>query len=82
MWGFNALLDPREKKGGNKVDFCHCVKFCDCLMKCGLFDLGFKGNHFTWKGHKFFECLDWVVENVEWRLKFSKSLVLLFPMLK
>ena len=46
-------------------------KFQEVLDECGLFDLGFSGNKFTWsKSYPnvgiVWECLDRVVSLVEW----------------
>lgn len=45
---FNAILHASEKDGGrmaSSISVCH--EFQNCLLDCGLEDLGFKGSPFT-----------------------------------
>lgn len=59
---FNEILWSHEKLGlGPRQEGC-MKAFCDVLDECGLKDLGFLGDKFTWKGKRqggmVFERLD------------------------
>ena len=45
---FNELLKSHEKLGGRLRPYGQMQKFREALDECGLFDLGFVGNKFTW----------------------------------
>ena len=45
---FNELLKSHEKLGGRLRPYGQMQKFREVLNECGLFDLGFEGNKFTW----------------------------------
>ena len=82
MGDFNALLDPMEKQGEKPIDFGQCSKFHECLTNCSLFDLGFKGNPYTWQWTKVQERLDRGVANVDWGLRFLEASIYHLPALK
>jgi hypothetical protein len=46
---FNEILFSHEKEGGNARPQGCMDAFRDTLMDCGLEDLGFSGDIFTWK---------------------------------
>ena len=52
---FNEISHPDEKFGGPDRDVRQMREFRDCLSRCGLFDLGFVGQRFTWCNGRFGE---------------------------
>ena len=68
---FNELLKLHEKLGGRLRPYGQMQKFCEPLDECGLIDLGFVGNKFTWfKTHPgngvVWERLDRAVSTASW----------------
>jgi hypothetical protein len=63
---FNEILFSSEKEGGNPRPQGYMDAFRDALMDCGLEDLGFSGDAFTWKRGRIRERLDRAVANGEW----------------
>lgn len=54
--------------------------FKECLSKCGLFDLGFVGQRFTWcngrlRDHRTLLKLDRVMANASWSELFQEAKV-------
>ena len=45
---FNEIVYSHEKSRGLARDSKQMANFRDCLDRCGLFDLGFVGQRFTW----------------------------------
>ena len=45
---FDEIMCNSEKSGGLDIDARQIEGFRDCLSRCGLFDLGFMGQRFTW----------------------------------
>jgi len=45
---FNVIWDEEEKFGGLPVHISEIDDFRHCINMCNLFDIGFKGNIFTW----------------------------------
>ena len=45
---FNELLKSHEKLGGRLRPYGQMEKFREVLDECGLFDLGYADNKFTW----------------------------------
>ena len=71
---FNELLWSHEKLGlGHRQD-CKMKEFRDVLDECGLMDLGYAGDKFTWRGKRagglVLERLDRVVASNEWFSRF------------
>lgn len=48
-------------------------RFNNCLLDCGLTDVGFKGPMFTWEWRGVKERLDMGVSNLAWRLAFPDA---------
>jgi hypothetical protein len=46
---FNEILYAHEKEGGNPRPLAMMQKFRECLSDCGLEDLGYIGDPFTWR---------------------------------
>jgi exonuclease III len=49
---FNLILNTNEKYGGNPMDTNTTSLFRDTLNLCGLHDLGYKGDIFTWNNRQ------------------------------
>ena len=73
---FNQILFSHEKQGGAARPQASLDRFRAALEACGLEDLGFKGDIFTWRNHSFKreryirERLDRAVANTAWRSHF------------
>jgi hypothetical protein len=66
MGDFNEILFSNEKEGGNPRPHDYMQAFRDALTDCGLEDIGYTGNHYTWKPGRIRERLDRAVANGEW----------------
>jgi hypothetical protein len=60
---FNEILYSWEKEGGAPRANRYMKSFQDCLSDCGLEDLGYIGDIFTWQRGKIRERLDRDVPN-------------------
>jgi hypothetical protein len=49
---FNEVLYQHEQLGGNPRNEGQMSAFRECLMDCGLTDLGYKGYSFTWSNRR------------------------------
>lgn len=49
---FNLMLWSSEKKGGGDFNFDQAASFRDALDQCGLDDLFYNGNPFTWRNNQ------------------------------
>ncbi|XP_070025348.1 uncharacterized protein [Nicotiana sylvestris] len=72
---FNVIWDEEEKFGGLPVSLNEIDDFRHCVNTCNLFDLGFKGNIFTWwngtaEEDCIFKRLDKCLANVEFQQTF------------
>lgn len=45
---FNSILSKEEKMGGKSYRLSKSIPFIECLHDCGLRDIGYTGNTFTW----------------------------------
>ena len=45
---FNEILQSEEKQGGLPKPLALMLNFREALLYCGLVDLGYQGNIFTW----------------------------------
>ncbi|XP_023922453.1 uncharacterized protein LOC112033913 [Quercus suber] len=82
---FNEITHPEEKLGWLDRDANQMRSFRECLSKCGLVDLGFVGQRFTWCNGRFGEQrtlirLDRMVANGKWVEKFPDAQVHHFSM--
>lgn len=73
---FNLHLNSSEKHGGNHTDKNLCTLFQETLNNCGLFDLGYHGNKFTWANNQ--ECSNHIKERLD-RYCASESWINQFP---
>jgi exonuclease III len=73
MGNFNEILYQHEKQGGAARAQRCMDKFRDVLEECGLDNLGYTGDIFTWRNHRhkaegyIRDRLDRTVANMEWR---------------
>ena len=76
---FNELLWSHEKLGLAPRQECKMKEFHDVLDECGLMDLGYVGDKFTWwdkrAGGLVLERLDKAVASNEWFSRFPGSKV-------
>nr|XP_023911327.1 uncharacterized protein LOC112022938 [Quercus suber] len=84
---FNEIVFSHEKSGGSERDSKQMENFRDCLDKCGLFDLGYVGQRFTWcngrHGNQRTKLrLDRMVANVEWMRLYPEACVHHFSLSK
>jgi exonuclease III len=68
---FNIILSSREKEGGNPIENNITTMFRSTLTLCGLHDLGFEGDIFTWtnrnQGDQIIKArLDRFLANTDW----------------
>ena len=69
---FNEIMYSKEKKGGPPRNRRQMENFRSALADCGLRDLGFRGDKFTWRNNSFDarhyvkERLDRAVATREW----------------
>ncbi|RYR45289.1 hypothetical protein Ahy_A07g031124 [Arachis hypogaea] len=72
---FNCVLSATDTGGNSGLSRDH-DRFADCLLECGLQDLGFKGQSFTWQKGIIRRRLDRYVTNAAWSQRFSSAMVL------
>ena len=77
---FNEKLFSNEKLGGAERGAKQMMAFRECLNRCGLVDLGFIWQKYTWcNGHfggdRTKLRLDRAVANEDWMLRFSDARV-------
>ncbi|XP_030936732.1 uncharacterized protein LOC115961994 [Quercus lobata] len=78
---FNEIVQSDEKFGWLDRDARQMEVFRECLSDCGLIDLGFVGQRFTWCNGRIGEQrtrvrLDRMVANEEWRKMFPEARVI------
>ena len=73
---FNEILYPSKKEGGVARPLGMMREFRECLMDCGLEDLGYNGDMFTWRRGEIRERLDRAVCNLAWANKFPRAAVI------
>ena len=74
----NEIFYHSEKEGGPPKPQSHIYNFRDAFIKCGLFDMGFSGQEYTWCNHHengvvVEECLDRYYSSTEWSLMFPET---------
>jgi hypothetical protein len=73
MGDFNEILYNSEKEGGRARTQRQLQAFHDVLSECGLNDMGFTGDLYTWRRGKIRERLDRAVANLQWSERFPQS---------
>lgn len=81
---FNDILSPDEKWGLKPPSPSRIHDFRSCLDSCGLIDLGYTGQKFTWfnkrdNSNVGFQRLDRFVGNVEFLNYFPYAVINHFP---
>ncbi|WCJ31242.1 DNAse I-like superfamily protein [Euphorbia peplus] len=79
---FNAILCNEDKRGGSSRRLGGCTLFKEFMDVAGLHDLGFTGPRFTWKRGLLLERLDRAVCNMDWLVKFPKTMIHHLPRIK
>ena len=74
---FNEISHSDEKLGGPERDSRQMKDFRECLRRCGLFDLGYVGQRYTWSNGRVGEQrtklrLDQIVASESWMDIFSE----------
>lgn len=82
---FNEITHQHEKLGWMEKDVNQMVGFRECLSRCGLFDMGFVGQQYTWCNgrlgdHRTLLRLDRMVANTSWSELFQEARVCHFSM--
>lgn len=77
---FNEIMHAEEKLGWLERDATQMWEFRECLSNCGLTDLGFMGQCYTWCNGRIGEQktlirLDRVVANDERRIMFKEATI-------
>lgn len=77
---FNEIINSDEKLGWLEMDARQIEGFRECLFACGLIDIGFVGQWFTWSNGRIGEQrtlvrLDRMVANEEWLNLFPEAKV-------
>lgn len=77
---FNEILFSDEKLDSAEREAKQMVAFRECLNRCGLVDLGFIGQKYTWcngcfGGERTKIRLDMAVANEDWMLRFPDARV-------
>ncbi|XP_010233014.1 uncharacterized protein LOC104583043 [Brachypodium distachyon] len=70
LGAFNEIMYAYEKDGGNPRPLIMMQKFRECIADCGLEDMGFFGDVFTWSRNGIRERLDRAVCNERWAALF------------
>lgn len=76
MGDFNEILLSHEKQGGLPKSQTCTDRFREVLEECGLVDLGFSGDMFTWMNNSHTrdryirERLDRAIADLEWSTHF------------
>ncbi|XP_021321426.1 uncharacterized protein LOC110437330 [Sorghum bicolor] len=73
MDDFNEILLHHEKEGGRARSQSQLQDFQDALDDCGLFDMGYTRDIFTWHRGRIRERLDRGVINDQWREMFPNA---------
>lgn len=63
---FNIITAVEERKGGSPPNLNAINDFCECIMDCGMSDIGYEGLPFTWKGGQMEQRLDRILFNHSW----------------
>lgn len=73
---FNSILYTSERRGGSTYSTGVCSLFNNWLYSNRLYDLQYKGPHFTWSRGNLSKRLDRAVCNEDWLTKYADSSVL------
>ncbi|XP_075092464.1 uncharacterized protein LOC142172691 [Nicotiana tabacum] len=62
---FNEVLKARDKFGGNPINLSRSNLFCNCIKRCHLIDLGYKGSKFTWTNKRYSSRTSLILERID-----------------
>ena len=79
---FNEILFYHEKEGGRARPQGHKQALQDALADCGLADIGYTRDIFTWRRGKIRERLDRGIANLEWNIMFPNARLVNSEMVK
>ncbi|XP_075091919.1 uncharacterized protein LOC142172057 [Nicotiana tabacum] len=75
---FNEVLKARDKFGGNRISATRANHFWNCINKCNLIDLGFKGNKYTWNNKRYSNIHSPILERLD-RCLATSDLIEMYP---
>ncbi|RYQ97763.1 hypothetical protein Ahy_B08g093845 [Arachis hypogaea] len=78
---FNCVLSLADTGGASNLSRDH-ARLSNCLFECGLQDIGFQGQPFTWQRGSIRRRLDRYVANPSWVQRFNHAVVKHLPKLK
>ena len=78
---FNSVLNLHDTGGDSKLS-CDTHIFNRCLLDCGLCNIGYRGQSFTWQRRNIRRRLNRVVANESWAIIFANAKVKHLPKLK
>lgn len=61
---FNEVLKASDKFGGNPTNLNCSNQFWNCINKCNLIDLGYKGSKYTWTNKRYTNCNTLILERI------------------
>lgn len=70
---FNEIMSNADKFGGTPRALAAITKLWSTMTRCGLMDMGFVGNRFTWSNKFTKERLDRGFQSPLWRSRFPYS---------
>ncbi|KAF9601904.1 hypothetical protein IFM89_023968 [Coptis chinensis] len=78
---FNSIMCHEERWGGRPAKKSHIDAFQEMVYNCGLLDVGYVGNIFTWCNgqeglSRMYQRLDRVLCNPFWRTSFAEAQVI------
>ncbi|XP_061336944.1 uncharacterized protein LOC133284010 [Gastrolobium bilobum] len=76
---FNSVLRQYEKVGGLDVCWRSIQDMQECLEKCRVFDVGFKGPSYTWRRGKLEERIDRACANEAWNVAWPNRVIAHLP---
>lgn len=72
---FNVIMNVADRDGGARPNYNAINDFATCVIDCGLNDVGFEGETFTWKWQGLRQRLDRVLFNHLWLDSFTVNKV-------
>ena len=78
---FNWVISPNDTGVSSNLS-CDSSNFKNCLFDCGLHDIRFNGQPFTWQRNNIRRRLDRFVANGEWFNRFMEAMAKNLPKLK
>lgn len=80
---FNVISSTHEKLGGRDYNINKSLEFLSIIEACGLIDMGYIGQHYTWCNHRkdgatIWKRLDRGMSNDKWLEKMPHTVLLIF----